>query len=267
MSRTSLHFGCGLVIACSFAAPIAAQEPERLPPVEPPTVEVEYGAERPIIDGVGWVFGIPRKVLLWDQRADNHAVSDETVSEVASYLHDRGVTDVKVRVNQYAPWEEWKRLTTNRNVGAGWRYTVGAWKCLEYTIVPGRLFGRDQYNPYTNSIYLYSDMPSLGLAESAYAKDVQNRRYPGTYATVQTLPIVAMWHETLATGEVLQYVSIRGSSEEREKIRRDLYARYGLELGGEFSRVLPDGSLLFPVVGAIGGHGAATVQNQKAEAP
>lgn len=262
MSITRMRLWSAFAV-CGLCSALPAQEVERLPPVETPTVEVEYGAQRPIIDGVGWVFGIPRKVLLWDCRADNHAVSENTVGEVASYLHDRGVEDVKVRVNQYAPWEEWKRLTTNTNVGAGWRYTFGTLKCLEYTIIPGRLFGRDQYNPYTNSIYLYSDMPALGLAESAYAKDVQNRRYPGTYAAVQSLPIVAMWHESLATGEVLEYVSIRGSSDEQEKIRRDLYARYGLELGGEVSRVLPDGSLLFPVVGAVSGHGVATLQKPK----
>jgi hypothetical protein len=223
---------------------------------------VEYGTKRPIIDGVGWVVGIPRKVLLWDQRADNHAVSEETVGEVAGYLHERGVKDVKVRVNQYAPLQEWKRLTQNKNVGAGWRYTLGTLSCLEYTLLPGRIFGGDNYNPYTNSVYLYSDMPAMGLAESAYAKDVQNRKYPGTYAAVQSLPLVSMYHETLATGEVMEYVAIRGSAEEQEKIRRDLYARYGMELGGEFGRVLPDGSTLFPIVGAIGGHGVATYKDK-----
>src|SRR5262249_19753528 len=138
MSRTQLW---STLIAAGLCNTLSAQEIERLPPVQTPTVEVEYGPQRPIIDGVGWVVGIPRKVLLWDRRADNHAVSDETVGEVSSYLHERGVEDVKVRVNQYAPWEEWKRLTTNKNVGAGWRYTVGTLKCLEYTIIPGRLFG------------------------------------------------------------------------------------------------------------------------------
>ena len=254
-----------LLISNDSLAQTQAQNPAPTEsmPADAPTVEVEYGSRRPIIDGVGWVFGIPRKVLMWDQRADNHSVSEETVGEVAGYLQERGLQDVKVRVNQYAPGQEWKRLTQNKNIGAGWRYTLGTLKCLEYTLVPGRLFGHDQYNPYTNSLYLYSDMPALGLAESAYAKDVQHRKYPGTYAAVQSLPIVAMWHETLATGEVLEYVSLRGSAEEQEKIRRDLYARYGIELGGEFGRLLPDGSTLFPIVGALGGHGVATYNNQR----
>jgi hypothetical protein len=104
-------------------------------------------------------------------------------------------------------------------------------------------------------------MPMLGLAEAAYAKDIRYRINPGTYAAVQSLPIIAMYHETIATNEVINYVSIRGSSEEIEKVRHDLYARYGIETAGEIGRVLPDGTGLFQVIGAVGGHGVASHEN------
>ncbi len=229
-------------------------------------IDIEVGSQAPVIDALGWVFGIPRKVLLWDRRADSHDVSSSTVGEVAQYLDDRQLHDVKVRVNQYAPGGEWKRLVANKRVGAGWRYTVGTLSTLGYTLLPGRLFGRDNYNPYTNTLSVYSDAPALALAEAAYAKDVHQRKLPGTYATVQILPLVAMWHETLATDEVQQYVAIRGSKDELEDIRRQLYARYGMELGGAVSNILPDGGFAFPVVsllpvvGAAGGHAVATVK-------
>jgi hypothetical protein len=228
-----------------------------------PQVQVERGQRRPIIDGAGWVFGIPSKVLFWDSRANNHDVSDSTVFEVTNYLDHRGLADTKVRVNQYAPMDEWRRLVNNRNIGAGWRYTAGTLKWLEYTLVPGRLFGNDKYNPYTNSLYLYSDMPMLGLAEAAYAKDVSSRKLPGTYAVVQGLPLVAMWHETLATKEVINYVSIHGSSEQVEKVRYDLYARYGIETAGAVGQVLVDGTGLFTIVGAVGGHTVASRENAR----
>jgi hypothetical protein len=224
-------------------------------------VQVERGIDRPLLDGAGWVMGIPSKILLWDRRAVNHSVSDRTVCEVADYLNRKDLDDTIVRVNQYAPIKEWQRLVANRRVGPGWKYTVGSIKWLTYTLVPGRLFGKDEYNPYTNSLYLYSDMPTLGLAEAAYAKDVVNREHPGTYAAFQELPMVALWHETLATQEVLHYVSIQGSSEEIEKVRHDLYARYGIETAGAVSRVLPDGTGLFSVIGAAGGHLTARIEN------
>jgi len=223
-------------------------------------VDIELGSRAPVIDGVGWVLGIPRKILLWDRRADNHDVSSSTVEEVAQYIDDRGLHDVKVRVNQYAPGGEWKRLVANKRVGAGWRYTVGAISTLGYTLLPGRLFGNDRYNPYTNTLSVYSDAPTLALAEAAYAKDVHQRGLPGTYATVQILPIVSIWHETLATGEVLEYVSLHGSNDEQEQIKRQLYARYGMELGGAIGGTLPKGSGLLPVVGAVSGHAVASVE-------
>ncbi|MFO0819722.1 MAG: hypothetical protein U1A77_17370 [Pirellulales bacterium] len=236
-----------------------------LPRVGGPTIDIEYGSRRPLIDGIGWVVGIPRKLLLWDSRADNHQVSSETTQDISAYLADRQLSDVKVRVNQYAPIEEWKRLVANKRVGAGWRYTIGLLKQVEYTLLPGRIFGGDEYNPYTNSLYVYSDVPALGLAESAYAKDVHQRDYPGTYATAQTLPIIAMWHETLATQEVLQYVAIRGEPDEIASTRRILYARYGMELGGELDSVVSPSGVriggLYQVIGAVGGHVAAGVEN------
>lgn len=226
-------------------------------------VDIEVGRRAPVIDGIGWAFGIPRKLLLWDRRADNHAVSHGTVNEIANYIDSRGLNDVKVRVNQYDPGGEWKRLVQNKRVGAGWRYTIGALSTLKYTFLPGRLFGRDHYNPYTDTLSVFSDAPTLALAEAAYAKDVHQREFPGTYATLQQLPLVAMWHETLATGEVMQYVSVNGSVDDQEKVRRLMYARYGMELGGVLSEVLPDGSSLYPVVGAASGHVVAAGESSQ----
>jgi len=230
-------------------------------------VDVEIGAKAPIIDGIGWVLGVPRKILLWDRRAKNHNVSWDTVNEVTSYVDCRGLHATKVRVNQYDPVGEWKRLVANKEVGAGWRYTVGALSTLGYTVFPGRIFGHDNYNPYTDTLSVYSDAPPLALAEAAYAKDVRQRNYPGTYATVQHLPLVAMWHETLATQETLRYTSAEGSRDEPAKVRRLLYARYGMELGGAVGNALSSpgvgvGVSLFPGAGAVAGHTVANVKER-----
>lgn len=226
------------------------------------SIQVEYGQQRPVVDGAGWVMGIPSKILLWDRRACNHSVSDSTVYEVTNYLEHNQLDDALVRVNQYAPIKEWKRLVSNQSISPGWKYTVGSIKWLKYTFVPGRLFGTDEYNPYTNTISLYSDMPTLGLAEAAYAKDVSTRELPGTYAAVQEIPIVALWHETLATSEVINYVSIHGTSEQIDKVKHDLYARYGIETAGAVSSVLPDGTGLFAIIGAAGGHAVASLDDK-----
>ncbi|MEM9643727.1 MAG: hypothetical protein AAF989_01940 [Planctomycetota bacterium] len=210
---------------------------------------------------MGCLIGIPDKLFLWDRRAKSHSVSPATVAEVVDYLNHRDLRDVKIRVNQYDPVGEWGRLVSNRRIAAPWRYSVGLLKQAKYIFLPGRLFGRDEYNPYTNTLSLYSDLPSLGLVEAAYARDIAVRKCPGTYATAQMFPLVSMWHETIATDEVLTYVAIRGTQEQRRKVRRDLFARYGMQLGGEVSSVLPDGSCVYKLIGAIGGHAAAAVHD------
>ncbi|MCA9049808.1 MAG: hypothetical protein KDA89_13825, partial [Planctomycetaceae bacterium] len=64
--------------------------------------QIEVGRPNRVVDGIGWFFGIPQKVLLWDRRAENHSVSPQTISTVEQYLADNGMQDVKIRVNQYS---------------------------------------------------------------------------------------------------------------------------------------------------------------------
>ena len=248
-----LAFACGTQVAGQSACDCAPQ-----------TIEVEYGRPRALVDGAGWVVGIPRKLLLWDRRVDNHDVSRDTVRAITDYLAHRGCPSVKVRVNQYDPCGEWRRLVSNRRVGPGWRYSLGVLRHLRYTLLPGRLFGGDEYNPYTDTLSLYSDASAIGLAEAAYAHDVHGRNHPGFYTASQSLPLVAMWHESLATNEVLTYVAIHGDAAQIAETRRLLYARYGLVLGGELGSVLPDGSTIFQVVGAVTGHAIALRENKTA---
>lgn len=227
----------------------------------PGHADIEYGKQNVVVDSVGWMVGIPRKLMIWDRRIDNHAVSSETVSTVSEYLSDRELHDVKLRVNQYDPIGEWKRLIQNRHVSPGWRYTAGVLRTAEYTLLPGRVFGHDEYNPYTNTISIYSDTPVMGLASSAYAYDIHRRNLPGTYATFQSLPLIAMYHESLATREVIDYTLSKGTFRAPE-VRRILYARYGMEMGGEVGRFIPGSGTFFEVAGAIGGHSAAGLQSE-----
>ena len=86
-----------------------------------------------------------------------------------------------------------------RAVGAGWRYTFGTISWLGDTIFPGRLLGGDHYNPYTNTVNIFSDAPAIGLHESGHAKDWARRKYKGTYAAIYGLPVVPLWHEAVAS--------------------------------------------------------------------
>ena len=255
-----------MLLALAMQTTASSQQPALYQETVSPSIDVEYGSSRPILDAAGWVVGIPRKIMLLNSRVDNHRVSDETVASVADYLARRDVGGVKVRVNQWDPIGEWQRLVDNKNVGAGWKYTVGTLHHIRYLVAPGRLFGGEYYNPFTDTVNIFSDVPELGLVESAYAHDVRSKTHPGTYATVQSLPLVSLWHETKATDDVLRYVALYGTPEEVRRARRLLYSRYGSAVGGELGSVVPAGDAL-KWVGAGAGHLTALERNRRAQTP
>ena len=108
-------------------------------------IQVERGKPRPVVDGLGRVFGIPNQIALGDRRVDNHSVSQETEQQVLNYLHDQQLDSVMVRINQYAPLDEWKRMVANKNIRPIWKLTAGNYNLLKYTLIPGRITGGDWY--------------------------------------------------------------------------------------------------------------------------
>lgn len=215
---------------------------------------IQRGKPRPIIDTVGWVVGIPGKILLWDRRVDNHRIGYETEAMLAEYIEQNQLDGVRVRVNQYRPGEDWSRLVRNKSVGAGWRYTFGTLSVLGETLLPGRVFGGDHYNPYTNTIHLYSDIPAIALHEAAHAKDFARRKWKGTYAAVYMLPIVPLYHESVATADVFAYLEAEKSPQELAAASRILYPAYGTYAGNAAGTVFsPYGTPLY-FAGLIGGH-------------
>jgi hypothetical protein len=236
---------------CVCQPEIASPSPQAVETAGPPPqiaettspaapVQIERGRPNRFLDGTGRILGVPERLLLWNRRVKNHQISLRTEEMVTGYLRENDLPDVLVRVNQYAPLAEWKRLGINRHVGAGWRYTVGAFDLLLYTLIPGRLLGADSYNPFTNTIYLYSDVPAIALHEAAYAKNIHHRRYPGTYAVVQHIPVVGMWYRTNATIDVLQYLKQRSDSPaELQEADRILYPMYGGAAGGQVGQFVP----------------------------
>lgn len=141
---------------------------------------VERGIDRPVVDGICWVVGVPRKIILWDSRVANHRVSPRT----------------------------------------------------EEAILPGRIFGRDRYNPYTAAVHVYSDVPALAIKQAGHSKDYARWAYPGTYALASLLPIVDLWHQAIATGDAIAYAERHEASELEPEEYRILYPTYGVSLGG-----------------------------------
>ena len=217
-------------------------------------IAVSRGRPNRIVDGAGWVLGIPNKILLWDSRALNHDVGSDTEQEAVEYLASHGLNDVQVRVNQYDPRGEWRRLVDNDRVAPGWKYTAGGLRWVVYTVLPDRVFGADYYNPFTNSLNIYSDIPEIAVREAAYARDIASRTYPGTYATFQAFRPISIWHQSLATNDALSYYAATGTPEEQQAAWEILAPQYGADFGNMIGASLA-GVPISVIGGALVGHG------------
>lgn len=209
--------------------------------------QVERGVPNAWLDGFGhYFFSLPSKLILLDWRINNHDVSDEVEEGLQAYLWANGLCNTKVRLNQYAPGGEWKRLFRNREMPGGWRYTLGLLSVSFYTIFPDRLFagfpfigGGDSYNPYTNTIHIYSDLRPVALHEGGHAKDfasIENRHWKGLYAGARAVPLagilVALVQEAIASNDALSWDLATGDSRDSKSAYRTLYPAYGTYLGG-----------------------------------
>jgi hypothetical protein len=209
--------------------------------------QIERGAPNAWIDGLGhYFFSLPAKLLLLDWKVDDHDIPPEVERDLEEYLHANGLCNTKVRLNQYAPGGEWRRLFRNREMPAGWRYTVGLLAVSAYTIFPERLFagfpfigGGDHYNPYTNTLSLYSGSRPIALHEGGHARDfaeVENRHWKGVYAGVRAVPLlglpVALWQEAVATSDALSWELATAGSRESKAAYRSLYPAYATYVGG-----------------------------------
>ncbi len=249
-----------VTVGCShFRGPLSPQSIAAMKVYESPELlnaepQIQRGERRKVIDGIGWVVGIPSKLVLWNRRVENHNVGVETEAAVAEYLQVNDLDTVRVRLNQYRPGEDWSRLARNKSVGAGWRYTFGALSVLGETVIPGRIFGGDHYNPFTNTIHIYSDIPAIALHEAGHAKDFARREWKGTYAFAYMLPVVPLYHESVASRDVVAYLEAIGTTEQRAAASRILYPAYGTYVGSAAGSFIPGyGSPLY-YVGVVGGH-------------
>ncbi len=202
--------------------------------------QIERGRPHALVDALGhYLLSLPTKLLLLSWKVDNHDLSPETEAALRQYLDENGLAYVKVRVNQYAPGDEWRRLFANQDVHALWRYTAGILTVTAYTLFPQRLFGGDNYNPFTNTVSLYSDHRAIALHEAGHAKDFAGARNKGTYAVLRLLPLVPLFQEAEATGDAIGYERVRGGSQDEKRAYRILYPAYGTYVGGEASRWIP----------------------------
>lgn len=221
----------------------------------PKDVVYDYGEPHKVLDSIAWMTGIWSRILSLNSHVNNHDMTDETRAKLTAYLEENDLTDVLVRVNQYDPKGEWRRLRENHRVAPGWRYTAGVLSMAHYTLLPGRVFGGDQYNPFTNSLYLNSDLAAVAMHEAAYAKDIHSQTFPGTYAVFNELPVMSLWRHTRGVNDILGYARTNDDWKVEHETYRVVYPQMGVHSMALTGFFVPfwEG-LAFTATGAAAGH-------------
>lgn len=127
-------------------------------------------------------------------------------------------------------------------------------------ILPGRLIGGDHYNPFTGTIYLYSDVPAIALQKGAHAKDVARRDYKGTYAFFAALPVTRLWPEAVATRDAIAYAEQHKAPDLERESYRILFPAYGTYVGGSLGRFAPPLALPIYAGAGVAGHAVGRVE-------
>ncbi len=243
--------------------PATPHETARALLLRPDEPQLERGKPNKFLDASDWIWpgSWIGKLILWNRQVDSHQISTNTEEFLRAYLAHNNLTNVKVRINQYRPGDEWRRLFNNRAVGAGWRYTLGILSVAYYTILPGRFFGGDHYNSFTDTINLYSDIPAVAAHEGGHSKDWGEMKYKGTHAFLYMLPAAPLFYEATATADALSYLRETQSLDLQKQGYNTLYPAYGTYVGGTFGSLVYDPFGIYSIAFAIPGHIAGRVKS------
>lgn len=253
----------GLTGCATIAPPYVGQGPHP---------QITRGQPVPPIDFIGNVFSLPAKVLLWHWKIDRHVITSDTEAYLVDYIDaPETVTDgTHYALNQYAPGRDLKRLTKNRKVAWPYRLLIGLPVTLIFDVLlPGRLFGGDRYNPFTDTVQLYSDLPAVALHEAGHSHDFNKRRYKGTYALLRLLPPVTLFQEYKASKEAVVHLGATGKVREECSAHEILHPAFGSYVGNyiPFPGTAFAGAAVGHVTGRVTAHNCRETLRAQARTP
>jgi hypothetical protein len=242
-----------------------ARDQIELPDAAP---QIERGRAIPFLDGLNhYVLSLPAKMILLNWRIQDHEMSDRDQRILERYLELNQLRSVKVRHNQWAPLDEWRRMWRNDQVGVGYRATLGLIVWLRYLLFPDRVFGGlpipfvgggDHFNPFSNTVNVFSSDLGVILHEGGHAKDYIRHRAKGTtFVLLRLLPGIDLLQEAVASQDAIQFLYCIREDEEETRAYSTLIPAYSTYVAGYFSGGLV---VTLPIVGS--GHVTGRLQSR-----
>ncbi len=203
-----------------------------------------FGGEHPKLDRLERRLHYPiDKIKRWFPRRDANVEPQElrrqATYKAQEYLVLNELSDVNIDVREYDPATQWQRLKENDRIHPFWKYTSGTLAHLKYAWLPGRVFHYDDYNPYTNTLYVNSTSPATAVHQAAEAKIIRNKKLQGTYLAAQYLPIVPLIHDVRVANDVLSYARVRQEWEFEKQLTPSIYASFGADAVSQATSLVP----------------------------
>ena len=212
---------------------------------------ITMGGHHPRIDSIERTVQYPGKVIRkWfpSKDPDEAIPLDErrmlAVQAASDYLDDNGLKGVNIDVREYNPRQQWSRLQNNERIAPFWKYTGGTVCHIGYCLLPGRAFGRDSYNPFTNTLSINSTSREQSVYESAYVKKLYDQRYPGTYLAFNGLPVVPLFREASISTDALSYARAKQDWKLERNLYPQVYGRMGGDIASQAFSLIPGVSFL-----------------------
>ena len=222
-------------------------------------VDVEYGKPN-ILTRVNDVKDrLISRIPLMPQPAGPQEIQN-TVATSVDYLAKNEMHDVKVRVNQYAPLDELRRLHETNTVGKPLQYTLGVASIARYAVLPGQLTKADSYNPYTNTLNLNSGNAPIAIEQAAHAKDIRQRRMPNLYLLAKQAPGGELPGIVATKNEVINYFAMYGTPQQQQQATNSMIPRLTSQIGGEIGDFVPGSGPAFSIAGKVLGKAITTIR-------
>lgn len=208
-------------------------------------MRVTIGGEHPRLDKFENAVHYPaKKFKQWFGKRSEPKPSEDTLREQAiamsqEYLILNDLEDINIDVREYSPAEQWRRLRENDSIHPFWKYTTGTLRHAEYCLMPGRVFRRDSYNVFTNTLSLNSTEPEQALYVSATAKYLRSKARPGLFSTACHLPFVPLYRDYYVANDVLSYARFRDDWQTEQLLYPQIYGSFGGDLVSQATSLVP----------------------------
>ncbi len=197
---------------------------------------VTRGKKNKIVDTLRGFFTWSQKLLYWNRTVGSGELHEDAEIATKLALVDGDSASTHISINEYNPKIIWQRTFQNDKTSILTKLTFGTIYALVYTVIPGRLlygFG-DQYNPFADTVILYSDNLDLALHEAGHAVDFSEKQKkhlgPGLYTLARVFFPIMLYQEAVATGKAFKFTAEHGASEDLKSSYALLFPAFGTYL-------------------------------------